>query len=98
MEFVDPRTTPFVPLHDRGELPHLYKPGGTYFVTFRLADAITPAHLRPIFVQRTLDAIDLAASFDPPLTLGSCILKEPSVAVVLQDAILSSRGQCELFA
>lgn len=97
MEFVDPKTTPFVPLHSRGELPHLYKPGGTCFVTFRLADAITPAHLRSK-LSKTPDVIELAASFDPPLTLGSCILKQPAVATIIQEAILSSREQCELLA
>ena len=42
LEFVDPRTTPFAPLQSRGELPHLYKDSTTYFVTFRLYDAIAP--------------------------------------------------------
>jgi hypothetical protein len=40
LEFVDPRKTPFSELRSRGELPHLAKEGGTYFVTFRLADAV----------------------------------------------------------
>ena len=30
--------------HDRGYLPHLKAKGGTYFVTFRLADTL-PAHV-----------------------------------------------------
>jgi len=37
---VNPRKTPFAFIRSRGELPHLYKEGGTYFVTFRLADAV----------------------------------------------------------
>ncbi len=41
--FVDPRNTPFTRPKSRGELPHLHKPGGTYFVTFRLADAVEMA-------------------------------------------------------
>jgi len=40
LEFIEPSKMPFVPLQDRGELPHLYKEGGTYFITFRLADAV----------------------------------------------------------
>ncbi len=40
LEFVDPRQTPFVPPRSRGELPHLLKPWGIYFVTFRLFDAV----------------------------------------------------------
>lgn len=38
--FVDPRTTPFVQPRSRGELSHLHKAGGTYFVTWRLLDAV----------------------------------------------------------
>ena len=40
IEFVDPRKIPFVEPRSRGELPHLEKEGGCYFVTFRLADAV----------------------------------------------------------
>lgn len=47
VEFLDPRTTPFVEPRSRGELPHLYKEGGTYFVTFRLWDAVTPRRTEP---------------------------------------------------
>ena len=39
-EFIDPRSTPRTELRSRGELPHLYKEGGSYFVTFRLLDAV----------------------------------------------------------
>jgi REP element-mobilizing transposase RayT len=38
-ELVDPRALPFVPI-SRQHLPHLYKQGCTYFVTFRLLDAL----------------------------------------------------------
>jgi REP element-mobilizing transposase RayT len=36
----DVRTLPFEPLASRGHLPHLYKVGATYFVTFRMYDAV----------------------------------------------------------
>jgi REP element-mobilizing transposase RayT len=39
-EFIDPRSTPRTEPRSRGELPHLYKEGGSYFVTFRLLDAV----------------------------------------------------------
>jgi REP element-mobilizing transposase RayT len=39
-EFIDPRSTPWAEPRSRGELPHLYKEGGSYFVTFRLLDAV----------------------------------------------------------
>ncbi len=38
VEVIDPRTTPFVSIRGRGELPHLEKPCGSYFVTFRMMD------------------------------------------------------------
>jgi len=38
--FVEPRQTPYTPMRGRGELPHLHKASGTYFVTFRLFDAV----------------------------------------------------------
>ena len=44
--FIDPRTTPPAPIRSRGELPHLYKENGSYFVTFRLWDAVTPSEQR----------------------------------------------------
>jgi len=40
LQFVEPRETVFSFARTRGELPHLHKDGGTYFVTFRLADAV----------------------------------------------------------
>jgi REP element-mobilizing transposase RayT len=43
LEFVDPRRVPFEPPRSRGELPHLYKDGCSYFVTSRLWDAVTPS-------------------------------------------------------
>ncbi len=45
-QFVDPRRASWVPIRTRGELPHLYKEGCTYFVTFRLWDAIAPSGKR----------------------------------------------------
>ena len=39
-DFIDPRSTPFVEPRSRGELPHLHKEGGTYFITWRLLDAV----------------------------------------------------------
>ncbi|MDP2897030.1 MAG: type ISP restriction/modification enzyme [bacterium] len=43
LEFVDPRKTPFVEPRSRGELPHLQKEGGTYFITWCLLDATCDA-------------------------------------------------------
>jgi hypothetical protein len=40
VQFVDPRELPYVRCTTRGELPHLFKDGCTFFVTFRLFDAV----------------------------------------------------------
>jgi len=40
LELVNPRGLPFAPPKSRGELPHIHKEGVTYFLTFRLLDAV----------------------------------------------------------
>lgn len=40
VKFVDPRELTYVRPQYRGELPHLFKNGCTFFVTFRLFDAV----------------------------------------------------------
>jgi REP element-mobilizing transposase RayT len=88
-------------------LPHLYKPGGTYFVTFRLADAVVPAAERvPTLPSIDPDAdwgdalpADIARSHEPPLAAGSCALRDPAIGKVVQDAMLHfSRQRYELLA
>jgi REP element-mobilizing transposase RayT len=87
-EFVDPRTTPFAPMRCRGELPHLYKDGGSYFVTFRLWDAVAPHAAR--IDGRTLhtpSAERIAALSEPPLRRGSPILARPDLAMMVQECL-----------
>jgi REP element-mobilizing transposase RayT len=94
VEFVDPRATPFVPMQSRGELPHLYKEGGSYFVTFRLCDAVVPNAVRiDKKVLHKMSAIEIAAATEPPLRLGSCVLARPEVASIVQDAIRHFHAQ-----
>lgn len=92
VEFVDPRKTPFVPIRSRGELPHLHKPGGFYFVRFRLADAVLRTPERAATHSDEDDPAELMRGYDPPLTLGSCALRRPHVARLVQDAILFFEG------
>ncbi len=88
LEFNDPRLTPFVPLRSRGELPHLYKDGGSYFVTFRLLDAVVPNAI-PIDKKslHKLPAEQIAVLTEPPLRLGSCVLLRPDLAKTVQDSL-----------
>ena len=95
MRFVDPRKTPFVEPRDRGDLPHLHKPNGVYFVTYRLLDAVVLGQ-RAADMPAEVDDVDPAAlmkEYEPPLTLGSCVLREPENAAIVQNAFLHFEGQ-----
>jgi putative transposase len=92
MSFADPRKTPFAPLISRGELPHLYKEGGIYFVTFRLADAVLPG-APAIVLPENPTCEDIARACEPPVTLGSCMLRNPTAAGLVQNAIQHFEGE-----
>ena len=92
VDFVDPRSTPYAPIRSRGELPHLYKPGGTFFVTFRLRDAVleTPGAFRRLVAGST-DCPDFAerltSASEPKLRAGSCLLRKITLGRVVEDAL-----------
>jgi len=102
MEFVDPLKSSFATLQSRGELPHLYKPGGSYFVTFRLLDAVL-IQKSPRLSQARNDPTrftpeHLMSHFEPPITLGSCILRNPAAASLVQETLLQRRNADYLLA
>ena len=85
---VDPKSFPFSETSFRGVLPHLYKPGCTYFVTYCLADV---ARNRANERQRLRESdgpseIAHATDFEP--TMGSCLLKSPELAAVVENSLL----------
>src|SRR5262245_1161081 len=91
MGFANPRKLPFAPIRSRGELPHLFKEGCFYFVTFRLYDAVIPQTRRQsIDVDNSWK--EIAALSEPPLTRGSCVLGKPEVAQIVQDSLLCFQG------
>jgi REP element-mobilizing transposase RayT len=94
MESVDPRKTPFVQPFTRGELPHLQKPGGFYFVTTRVADAVVvrPKPARSTIISSS-DPLELANDWDPPIASGSCPFNRETVAAMMQDTLLHFEGQ-----
>ncbi len=94
LDFTDPRTIPFVPMRSRGELPHLYKDGGSYFVTFRLWDAVVPNAI-PVDKKalHKLPALQIAALSEPPLRLGSCVLGRSDLAGIVQDSLQHFHAQ-----
>jgi putative transposase len=97
--FSDSQRLPFIRPKTRGELPHLYKEGGTYFVTFRLFDAIIPRKERAVVRPRMGDCDDfddllcLLEDYDPPIRLGSCLLFLHAAAEVVQNALRYFDGQ-----
>ena len=90
---VDPGTLPHATPQWRGNLPHLYKENCTYFVTFGLIDAV-PGHIRR---KRRLEADDepeiIAKELDPNPSIGSCLLKDPKAASIVEDALLHFQGE-----
>jgi REP element-mobilizing transposase RayT len=92
MDFLPGHEAPFVPVRSRGELPHLYKPGATYFVTFRQWDAVVEAPSPALTIAHPLTPDSLPAEivggYDPPIRLGSCAMSDPHVATVVRDALL----------
>ncbi len=90
---VDPRSQPFVKPEWRGHLPHLYKKGCTYFVTFNLFDAV-PKHLKKRRLRSADgDSFNFAANIDPQPNTGGCLLKMPELASIVEKAFLHFQGK-----
>jgi REP element-mobilizing transposase RayT len=91
--FVAPESQPHAEPKWRGNLPHIYKDGCTYFVTFGLIDAV-PEHLRR---KRRIEAGEdpdaLARQLDPCPSTGSCLLSSSKVASVVENALLHFQGE-----
>ena len=90
---VDPRSTGFSDPSYRGVLPHLSKPGCTYFVTFCLVDV---ARGRAIDRRRMLEEEDvskIARRTDLDPSSGACILNEPELAAVVENVLLFFQGE-----
>jgi REP element-mobilizing transposase RayT len=92
---VDPRSTPFAPPTFRGSLPHIFKDGCTYFVTFCLEDVVP---IRRDERARSLHDTEpepeqLARSFDVAAGAGACILKDPELAGFVEETLLHFQGE-----
>lgn len=89
---VDPRSVPFAPPRYRGHLPHIYKEGCTYFVTFCLFDVVLPRveHRKKLVAEANSTAI--AERLDPALS-GLCLLKSSALSKIVEDALLHFQGE-----
>ncbi len=90
---LDPQEAPFSFGRSRGTLPHLYKDGCTYFVTFCLGDSV-PAKLER---RRRLEddehqPEDLARLSEPLVDRGSMVLKRPEIAEIVEGALGHFQG------
>ncbi len=90
---LDPQETPFSFGRTRGTLPHLYKNGCTYFVTFCLGDSV-PAKLvrRRRLEESDHQPEDLAQLSEPMVDRGSMVLKRPEIAGIVEGALGHFQG------
>ena len=89
---VDPRSTPIAPVKYRGALPHIFKDGCTYFLTFCLADVAPLRREERRRLQEGQGPEDVAKSLEPVAGSGSCLLKNPKLATVVEGALLYFQG------
>jgi REP element-mobilizing transposase RayT len=90
---VDPRSVPFAPVKYRGALPHLFKDGCTYFVTFCLADVTTSRRADRRRNLEAGDAVGVADVIDIPPDEGACILGNPDLAALVERVMLRFQGE-----
>ena len=90
---VDPRSLPCATPRWRGNLPHLYKEGCTYFVTFSLIDAVPKHLLRRSDIEAGDNPELVAKELDPSPLTGSRLLRHSNAASVVEDALLHFQGE-----
>jgi len=90
---VDPLTAPFAPTKYRGYLPHLYKDGCAYFVTFCLVDVTPGRRLARRLMAGHDDPREIAASFEPQPSAGSCLLRDSGLAQMVESSLLHFQGE-----
>ena len=80
--------------HSRGYLPHCDTPGLVQSITFRLADALPAEVLKKLLDDEpasTAQQEHLAQLLDSGM--GSCLLLEPAIGQLVEDALLHFDGQ-----
>jgi len=92
-EVVDPREVPFAEIKCRGDLPHLFKDGCSYFVTFCLRDVAPGRAARRARLSSIGEASVLAEHSEPHPASGSCLLREPGLAAIVEEVLLKLQGE-----
>jgi len=87
-DVADPRLGPFFPVKSRGYLPHLYRDGASYFVTFCLADVADGKKAARSRRYSSDGPDEIAESFEPALSTGECLLGDSALAGVVETALL----------
>jgi REP element-mobilizing transposase RayT len=90
---VDPRTQPKAIPRWRGDLPHIFKDGCTYFVTFCLVDAVPGWLKRRKKIEGTEDSRELAEHYDVDPSIGKRLLRKREIASIVESAMLHFQGQ-----
>ena len=90
---VDPRSLPKVEPMWRGDLPHIYKEGCTYFVTFCLADAVPDRLKRRRQAEHSDDAMTVAERYEIDPSVGGRILERRDIASTVEGALLHFQGE-----
>ena len=92
-DLLDPRSLPFTSGRSRGKLPHLFKPGCTYFVTFCLERSCRVRVQAESRLDMTADPDDVARMSEPPCDSTDPALSIPRVAQVVEHALLHFQGE-----
>jgi REP element-mobilizing transposase RayT len=90
---VDPRSLPKVEALWRGDLPHIYKEGCTYFVTFCLVDAVPDRLKRRRKIEEDENPLKVAERYDLDPSVGSRILERSDAASIVERALLHFQGE-----
>ncbi len=90
-QVIDPRSGPFAPPRFRGNLPHIYKEGCSYFVTFCLFDVVGARLQSKRRFEPADDPEAMSSAFEPSIS-GSCLLREPGVSTLVENSLLHFQG------
>ena len=81
--------------HNRGKLPHWEREGGTYFVTFRLADSL-PVTARAVIEAERRDIVQTASHLGRELSVSELRRLDRLHSEKIEELLHAGHGQCHL--